>query len=305
MHPIIDPLARQPEGPSIGEHRAAGRRRLAALPLWVSLPLLAAAVVALALFLQGEYAMIRLIVDTIIPEADAGTLQAVSVTATVAYLACWHFLGFRVAQAAAVMHEVAGSAGQSPRRAALATLGWFTSVCTLVLVGVLVAMSYVRADNLAGQLADDARRQAVEEATTPPTPAELDAIAARAYDEAFGADLLWTLLMLTLLALAAMVVGLAMHSVGKSAQLGIAEARLGVARLLADRAATHHLAHQRRVTALTAAKTARASVAAKRREELTERYTVHAPQHARIYLAARKGTPEFTDHLVPKPAQRQ
>ena len=82
---------------SISEHRAAGRRRLLAAPLWISLQLMMIAVIVMGLLVQGEYVMMRLVIDELLPGATADQRTAVGIVVTLAYLIVWASVGFCVA----------------------------------------------------------------------------------------------------------------------------------------------------------------------------------------------------------------
>jgi len=300
MYVTQDPLVRHPDGVSIGEHRAAGRRRLLAAPLWISLQLMMIAVIVMGLLVQGEYVMMRLVIDELLPGATADQRTAVGIVVTLAYLIVWASVGFCVARASAVIHEVGVPGGKVPRMAAIRQFGVVGAIAVIFELAVMAGAAYSRADALATTAGRDARSAEIL-SNSEADEAVLDAVAKEAYDNVFGRDLLWTLLTLGVLAIAALVAGLAVHSLAKSAGVGIAEARIGRARRQADRARADMVKAQAEVEALQAAKQARAEGARKAEAALTERYHNHGPAHARVYLVARKGNPEFTDYLIPAP----
>lgn len=298
MREPSDPfLPREPHGVTLAEHSAHGRRRLAALPLWLAAAILIGAVGVLAVIMQGEYIMFHNVLGTILPSAIASHLTAISITVTVAYLTIWHTVGFRAARGSAVAHEVTR---EGRGRNILGAFGLLGAGAAAVGLAVMGGLAYVRADALATKHADNARINATELDGTPLSGPKVNELAQSAYDDVFVNDLLWTVLTLAMLAIAALCIGLAMHSIGRSALPSLVDAQLWWARLLADRADEQRRTREAElVDEQTAAKT-RTEVAARTRAALNDRYD-HARAHVRVYLAARKADPEFTDGIVPPP----
>lgn len=299
MREPSDPFSpREPHRVTLAEHSEHGRRRLAALPLWLSVAILTVALGLLAVIMQGEYIMFHNVLGTILPSAIASHLTAISITVTVAYLIIWHTVGFRAARGSAVAHEV--TRGEGRGRNIFGAFGLLGAGAAAVGLAVMGGLAYVRADALATKHADNSRINATELDGTPLSGPKVDELAQSAYDDVFVNDLLWTVLTLAMLAIAALCIGLAMHSIGRSALPSLVEAQLWWARLLADRADGQRRTREAElVDEQTAAKT-RTEVAARTRAALNDRYD-HARAHVRVYLAARKADPEFTDGIVPPP----
>ncbi|MFZ2239410.1 MAG: hypothetical protein WAV90_07665 [Gordonia amarae] len=304
MYLTQDPLVQHPEKVSIGEHRAAGWRRMVTMPLWISLSLLLIVATVMSLMAWGEFVMMRMVVDELLPSVVVGQRITVALAVTLAYLIVWTSVGSCVARASSVIHGVSVPGENVPRKAALRHFGLVGAIAAVFGIAVMVGAAYSRADALATSLAREARTAAVLD-DPQVTETELAAAASSAYDDAFLRDLGWTLLTLGVLAVGSLLCGLAAHTLAKAVGIGIVEFRIGWARRRADKAKAEQSKAEDDVTALRAAKERRKEGARKAAETLSERYLAHGPAHARVYLAGRKGNPEFTDYLIPAPGSER
>ena len=282
------------------EHAAAGERDRRLLQRYLAWPLLAVVAFEIAcksMLLVASIIEVPLMESTlsvVFPTASDRTITLGAVAFLILYITLWDVLGVRLAEARRAQHTVPG-ARRGP--------GFATCALLVTMVAIVLAIAILRTNSLA----DSAARHAISAATAasvdPLDAATLAQIEHTAWWSAFWPDATFTVTLMTMLALLALLVGY--YSPTRHQALS-----LHLARSAADRATRR--AHRADAARLDAGRRAQAQqvVAADREQHATaltgaldDRFE-RAKQLVRHLIAERQANPDATTTVFPVTGKR-
>lgn len=267
--------------------------QLVALPLSIVATVLLAIYAMVAVVTAGDFSQIRATAAGLMPEASAFQLNVLATALTVAYSATWHAAGSRGSAARAAALAAAGNAARPLLR------GFGVAGVLYVAAGsvAMVLLAFSRGEVMARIEGTRAARRVADDALGTVDPAAVEEARARAVDEVFWPDVRWSLVVLGLLAVAALVAGFTAVPVKRAFQLGLARRGVLRRRLRLAELEAQESAAQCELVSRIEGRTRVTTLAEMHDRELPHRFTA-AKERYRIALAARLAEPEATSELA-------
>ncbi|MFE1592880.1 hypothetical protein [Nocardia sp. NPDC058705] len=241
-----------------------------------------------------EVPLMETTLSVVFPTAGERTVTLGAIAFLILYITLWDILGVRLAQSRR-LQRTTPDARRGP--------GFATCALLVTMVAVVVAIAVLRTKSLADSAARHAVSAAIAASVDPLDAADLARIEHTAWWSAFWPDATFTVALMTMLALVALLVGF--YSPTRHQALSLHLARSAADRTIrrAARADAAHRDATRRAQAQQIVAADRERHASALTESLDDRFE-RAKQLVRHLIAERQANPDATTTVFPPSAER-
>ena len=286
---------------TLREHARQLQVRALALPLWALLAREAGWWVIIAAAVVLEHPLVTSTLALVMPSAGDRALAIAALAYLAVYVALWHAVGHRIAEARQ-LYLASSSSGTARRlNPAFGALGVvLLTVSVLALLGVAVR----RALSLADKAGSRAVTTLLDTSIDPPSIEQQNLTREQAWGQTFWPDLMFTISVMALLAALAVWIGFTAAPRHQSLSLHLSRRAAHAAAARAAAAAAAHAGAERRVAARQDSMQDRDVQAAALLDVLDARFD-RAKTTVRHHLSYRQGRPEATTALADEPSTRR